>query len=306
MNNQGKLMVLVGISGSGKSTFAKRVYDSDPKKHLIVNRDKIRELLFGYTESTISDYYDHPDMFLREREVTKFEDILIKQGLQDKKTVIVDATHLRIKYLNRFQNFNVQVDYVPLDIDLKTCQERAQNRIRKVSPDIVAKQHKAFRNLYKYTDFTSYIPSTQIDGTFEYSKDKEDCVIFDIDGTLAKMDGRSPFDWSRVEDDALNMPVYNAYLAHKALGNKIVICTGRDGVCASETKSWLSAYEIFYDEFHIRAEGDCRKDYVIKEELWNDINSRYNIICIYDDRDQVVHHARSLGIAVFQVDYGNF
>ena len=54
---KGKLMVLVGISGCGKSTFAKRQYESDPKNHLIVNRDKIRELLFGYTESTINDYY---------------------------------------------------------------------------------------------------------------------------------------------------------------------------------------------------------------------------------------------------------
>lgn len=304
--SKGYLTVMIGISGSGKSTFAKRVYDANPKTTLIVNRDKIRELLFGYTESTINEYYVRPDMFSCEKEVTKFEDILIKQGLQDQKNVIVDATHLRAKYLNRFKDFNVQVDYVPLEVDLKTCQERAKNRIRSVDAGIVEKQHKAFRNLFKYTDFQSYIPSTEDVQTYVYSKDKEDCVIFDIDGTLAKMDGRSPFDWSRVEEDELNMPVYTAYLAHKALGNKIVICTGRDGVCATETKSWLSGYEIEYDEFHIREVNDCRKDYLIKEEIWKDINSRYNIVCIYDDRDQVVHHARSLGIAVFQVDYGNF
>ena len=303
---EAKLMVLIGISGSGKSTFAKRIYNSNYKTHLIVNRDKIRELLFGYTEETIGDYYDRHDLFKCEKEVTKYEDIIIKQGLQDKKTVIVDATHLRMKYLNRFKNFNVQVDYVPLDVDLKTCQERAQNRTRKVAPQIVEKQYKDFKNLYKYTDFQSYIPTSKNDDRFVSSPDKEDCVIFDIDGTLAKIIDRSPFDWSRVEEDDLNMPVYKAYLAHKALGNKIVICTGRDGVCSPQTKNWLSAYEIEYDEFHIREEGDMRKDWIIKEECWSDIASRYNIVCIYDDRDQVVNHARSLGIAVFQVDYGNF
>jgi len=304
--SKGRITVMIGISGSGKSTFAKRVYDANRKTTLIVNRDKIRELLFGYTESTINEYYARPDMFSCEKEVTKFEDILIKQGLQDSKNVIVDATHLRMKYLNRFKDFNVQVDYVPLEVDLKTCQDRAKNRVRSVASSIVEKQHKAFRNLFKQTDFQSYVPSTKTVLTYAHSDKKEDCVIFDIDGTLAKMDGRSPFDWSRVEEDALNKPVFNAYLAHKALGNKIVICTGRDGSCATETKSWLYCYGVEYDEFHIREENDCRKDYLIKEELWQDINSRYNIVCIYDDRDQVVHHARSLGIAVFQVDYGNF
>jgi len=301
-----KIIVMIGISGSGKSTFAKRLYDANPQEVMIVNRDKIRELLFGYTEVTISSYYARPDMFQCEKEVSKYEDLLIKQGLQDKKDVIVDATHLKAKYLDRFKSFNAQVDFVPLDIDVATCKERDKGRVRQVGEHIIERQHKQFRNLHKQTDFQSYYPNTEHDAKFEHSFDKEDCVIFDIDGTLAQMDGRSPFDWSRVEEDKVNEPVYTAYLAHKALGNKIVICTGRDGSCTTETKSWLAANDITYDEFHIREAGDCRKDFIIKEELWADINSRYNIVCIYDDRDQVVNHARSLGIAVFQVAYGNF
>lgn len=301
-----KILVMVGISGSGKSTFAKRLYESKPEEHMIVNRDKIRELLFGYTEETIGSYYSRPDMFKCEGEVTKYEDLLIKQGLQDNKTVIVDATHLKIKYLNRFKSFNVQVDYVPLNVDVKVCKDRDSKRVRQVGANIIDRQYKQFQNLCKQTDFSSYIPKTENDLRFEHSAEKPDCVIFDIDGTLAKMDGRSPFDWSRVEEDELNQPVYTAYLAHRALGNVIVVCTGRDGCCASETKSWLAKKDVDYDEFHIREANDCRKDYVIKEELWSDISSRYNIVCIYDDRDQVVHHARSLGIPSFQVDYGNF
>ena len=41
-------------------------------------------------------------------------------------------------------------------------------------------------------------------------------------------------------------------------------------------------------------------------EVWEDIATRYNIVFIVDDRCQVVDYARSLGLKVFQVEYGNF
>ena len=49
-----------------------------------------------------------------------------------------------------------------------------------------------------------------------------------------------------------------------------------------------------------------RKDYIIKEEMWRDICSRYYISQMFDDRDQVVEHARLLGFNVNQVAAGNF
>ena len=101
----GKLIIMCGVSGSGKSTYAHSLFKSNPSQYLIINRDKIRELIFGYTEESIVDYYKRTDINKCEKEVTHYEDTLINEGLNKNKTVIVDATHLKRKYLERFKNY---------------------------------------------------------------------------------------------------------------------------------------------------------------------------------------------------------
>ena len=66
-----KLIIMIGISGSGKSTKAKEI--SERTGALIINRDKLREMLFGYTESNIHNYYNLPDLYLKENQITSFQ-----------------------------------------------------------------------------------------------------------------------------------------------------------------------------------------------------------------------------------------
>jgi len=73
---------------------------------------------------------------------------------------------------------------------------------------------------------------------------KPAAYIFDVDGTLAKMNGRNAYDWSRVKEDTLNENVVNILHQLKKFGYKIIIFTGRDGICEKETKEWLKQYEI--------------------------------------------------------------
>ena len=120
------------------------------------------------------------------------------------------------------------------------------------------------------------------------------------------MTDREPFEWHRVGEDILREAVYEAYKAHKALGNSIIICTGRDGCCEEKTKDWLKRHDIVYDEFYIRKKNDSKKDYIVKHEMWSEICKDYHIVAMYDDRDQVVNHGRKLGFNIFQVNYGNF
>ena len=132
-------------------------------------------------------------------------------------------------------------------------------------------------------------------------------VIFDIDGTVALMNGqRSPYDWHKVEINDLNTPVYEAYKAYKAQGFKIIFCTGRDGSCEQETKNWLAEYGFEYDDFYMRPEGDMRKDSIIKKEFLGNILAKYYVLFVMDDRKQVVDMWRSEGLACFQVADGNF
>jgi len=46
--------------------------------------------------------------------------------------------------------------------------------------------------------------------------------------------------------------------------------------------------------------------FTVKEEMWRKIIETNYIVSMYDDRNQVVNHARSLGFTVCQVADGNF
>ena len=144
--------------------------------------------------------------------------------------------------------------------------------------------------------------------TLVQNKDNDPCLIFDIDGTLAHMDRskRSPYDWHKVGEDTLDMPTKAIadLMAYSRV--KVIICTGRDGVCLPETKEWLDRMGIHHDEIYIRDRGDQRADWIVKEEMWRKISEDNYIVGMFDDRLQVVRRARALGLKVFNVEYNNF
>lgn len=132
-------------------------------------------------------------------------------------------------------------------------------------------------------------------------------VICDIDGTLAIKGDRSPFDWQRVGEDKLNTTINKVLLA---LGhaNDIIFFSGRDGSCADLTRKWLEENGWPYAKLFTRAAGDMRKDSIVKRELYDQhIVGKYSVLCVLDDRDQVVRMWRDeLGLTCLQVAYGDF
>ncbi len=141
---------------------------------------------------------------------------------------------------------------------------------------------------------------------------KEDIIIFDIDGTLSlNNSGRSHYDMTLVYKDDLNIPVYKMYDCLKDK-YKIFICTGRNECSRTMTEEWLKKYNILVPSSMIFFRPDkknkrdiCQKDTIIKEQMYEQIQKEYNILCIFDDRKQVVDHARKLGHTVFQVAENN-
>ncbi|HRX44346.1 MAG TPA: AAA family ATPase [Candidatus Dojkabacteria bacterium] len=297
-----KIILLCGVSCSGKSTFASTTVRHNPDRYIVVNRDKIRELLYGYTEQSVHEYYSRNDFNKLEKQVTKYEDNIIRQGLADNKTVIVDATHLKREYLQRFKFWNVPVELEFFDVDLELAISRDSNRNRTVGKEVIERQHK------KYKSLRESLKNNPIDFTptiLQQNENLPTCYIFDIDGTLARMNNRSPYDWSKVGDDE---EIDEVSLVAKILDDKlnVIVCTGRDGICESDTRDWLDYWRIPFMELHIRPQGDMRPDWIVKEEMWRDISTRYYINGIFDDRQQVVDRSRSLGLKVFQVENHNF
>jgi len=152
---------------------------------------------------------------------------------------------------------------------------------------------------------------------------KELAIIVDVDGTLADMRGiRGPFEWDKVHldrphqdvidlvKDLAGVDTYSDTFLDDGLIEakyKIIITTGRDGVCEEATRKWLKDNGVPYDDFYIRKAGDFRKDNIIKSEIYMDhIRPKYDVKYVIDDRDQVVDMWRSLGLRVLQVAPGDF
>ncbi len=122
------------------------------------------------------------------------------------------------------------------------------------------------------------------------------------------MSGRGPYDWGRVGSDLPHEAVIAAVRAMHAAGNAIVFCSGRDEIARSETEAWLDLYVgVPYEALFMRPEGDNRKDAVVKREIFEtEIEGRWRIAGVFDDRQQVVRMWRELGLTVFQVAEGDF
>lgn len=133
-------------------------------------------------------------------------------------------------------------------------------------------------------------------------------IICDLDGTLALMNGRNPFDASTCDQDLINDPVANLLKNYKKLDYTILLVSGREDRYREPTLCFLATHEIVFDALLMRKSKDNRKDSIIKTEIYNNhIKGKYFIEFVLDDRNQVVDTWRKdLKLPCFQVYYGDF
>ena len=133
-------------------------------------------------------------------------------------------------------------------------------------------------------------------------------ILCDLDGTLAIIHDRSPFDAKRCETDLLNIPVAEIVKTYHEKGVKIILMSGREDSSRSQTMNWLSYNKIPYNALYMRKTGDIRKDSVVKKELYEaHVKRQFFVQFVLDDRNQVVDLWRlDLGLLCLQVNYGDF
>lgn len=308
-----KIIILVGISGSGKSTFAKG-YVKNHRDTVIISRDTIRMSLFGFNEETYGDYYKD-DVTEREKIVTNFFNSQLSYALEKGLDVIADNTHLNTSYIYAYKQFGVPLEIRIFDTSEDGCILRDLSRVKCVGEDVIKKQYKSFQKLknsnfreevLKYNEELLNIYATC--KKTEYDEDKPDCICVDIDGTIAHTNGkRSPYDYSKVSVDDVDEAIRDIVFQTGYSGRiSIVVCSGREDICKTDTQTWLYNNHIFPTGLFMRKAGDNRKDNIVKAELWRDIQKEYNIIAMFDDRNRVVNMARNLGYKVCQVENGDF
>ncbi len=132
-------------------------------------------------------------------------------------------------------------------------------------------------------------------------------IICDLDGTLAHLNGRSPYDASSCVDDVLSEPIAHIVRTYAGIGVSVILCSGRESKYRQPTELWLETHGIQYEALHMRRTKDFRKDAVIKTEIYNaHIREQYSVLFVLDDRNQVVDMWRGLGLTCLQVAPGDF
>jgi len=135
----------------------------------------------------------------------------------------------------------------------------------------------------------------------------ESAIICDLDGTLAWLNGRSPFSYHQCDTDLLNESVFRI-LEKFWDTHKIFIITGRSSTCRPETEKWLKQHGVKYEKLYMKPAGQERRpDVETKKEIFEQhLRNRFNVDFALDDRDRVVRMWRALGITCLQVADGNF
>lgn len=296
-------MLCVGIPASGKSTWSKDKVKYD-KKWVRVCRDDYRFML---SQAQILDPKG-------EKLVTKMVENAISAAANARYNVIVDQTNVNIKYLRDMvefcQNYG-DVTFKIFDIPLKTALERDVARDASVGEDVIKRMYKNHLDLFDSNfDFSTRKKKDRMVDNIKWKVNGNipKAVIFDIDGTLAHNNGkRGYFDWNNVDRDSVDEKVRETLKIYKNAGYEIIVVTGRDGSSEELTKMWLQKHKIPFDHYYTRPEGDFRKDSVVKKEIYeNDIKGNFNVLGVYDDRNQVVSMWRSLGLKCFQVMDGDY
>lgn len=279
-----KLLLLKGLPASGKTTFAKELVRNDGN-WVRVNKDDLRNMLNGGKWSGG-----------RERRIVKLERQLVSQAIEAGKNVVVDDTNLNPTHERYFkglaESHNADFEIKEFDTPLEECIKRDNARPNGVGETVIRRMY----NQYLKPAPAKYTPAPIL----------QPAIVCDIDGTLAHMHDRSPYDWSKVGNDNVDIPI--AWLTSVLFRSvSVILVSGRDASCRKETEDWLAKNAICYTKLFMRKEGDNRPDEVVKEEIFNkNIRGNYNVKFVLDDRNKVVDMWRQLGLKCLQVAEGDF
>jgi len=153
------------------------------------------------------------------------------------------------------------------------------------------------------------VPETILD----YNPNLKDCVLFDLDNTIAYHVKRQWFEWEKLLTDWCDPRYVKLVNIFKNAGVHVVFFTGRPKKIAEDlTKQWL---EMYFDKM-INEDGTKNWDLILADcdnlrgadskcfTYNQNIKDKYNVICSFDDSQSCVEMWRNLGILTLQTNNG--
>jgi predicted kinase len=309
----GELVVMVGIPASGKSTLVRQWVNRGGGKHVRLNRDDMRNMIYVDVP-----WDSHKDNLIRD-----LEKEMARMSLKKGHTVYIDDTNTNPRTRNDWellaQTTYVKLRVVTVTTPLADCIERDSKREgrARVGEGVVRKHHK---DLTKFS-MSAMTPKTPVLTRPVFERDAlntggwitrlpgKKWVFVDVDGTAATHKDkqgkflRNPYDESKVLLDEVNETVAEWVRGIYPHYN-VCIVSGRHDKCGDDTCEWFEGHAIPFDHIIMRRTGDNRPDYIVKAEILEELAAvigMENIAFVLDDRPQVVRMWRSHGLTVYPV-----
>ena len=292
-----KATILIGISGSGKSTYiAQNTHDQFGPN--VISKDNIRKsLIKNYNPNkNLWDQYSFKD---NEDSINSLFDIQLREAAKNKQNIVVDNTNLSKSKNERLErllkNYGyVEINYINFNLtdNINFYLENNQNRINTIPM-------RAINDQYLLAAQSGYLKLS-----------RNNIALVDIDGTVAIKCDRSPFEYNKADNDTPNQYVIdtiNALYETKRI-DYIQFLSGRESYSYELTRDWLirHGFDMNKHRLLMRKTRDCRRDSVIKNEIYESCLKQNNIKYLFDDRNQVVDMWWDQKLPVFHVgDYRN-
>lgn len=302
-----KIVIMKGLPGSGKSTYALRELVTQGYKR--INKDDLRRMIDGGRWSGKN-----------EKMILLARDQLIGMFMRERSNIVIDDTNLHPSHVQRIREivdhwnqnsalgredqYELIVDEQFLEVPVEECIRQDLQRLHSVGEKVIRDMHKKF--------LTAPPPDPEV-----YAAPRPhlpEIVLCDLDGTLCDLNGRDPYASHQCENDLLVKAVHDLLRAEiGGWGTQVIFMSGRKEYSRPETMAWLEA-NLHSDVWvnmvglFMRSDTDNRKDAIVKKELFFEhVYNRYKVKYVLDDRNQVVDMWRNeLGLTVLQVADGDF
>jgi len=293
-------IVLMGISASGKTTWAKEWVAEDPQNRIRICPSELEGSLgfAGPDSSTFTGKVSY-DVLSRSFEAglnIVIDDINLERGQLELLSQLADRLG------NGQYKVSSKVFYTSVDECI------ARDKLRN-NP----KGEKEIRRIFRqYKDRLTLLQNAEI-VTREVKVDPllPDCIIVDIDGTLClNVTGRPFYNaGNSVLQDRPVIPVCKVIRSFISTDVcEVIFITGRDNSMAKATEEYIEQHlgivnpKIFY-----RDAKDFRKSYQTKLEVYQKhILGKYNVVFVMEDNNSVVKMFREQGLTVLQPNASDY
>lgn len=302
-----KLILVQGISGSGKTTWAKQWVEEDPVDRIRLNYDDLRCMLGKY--------------WVPEREplVKKMFDTALDEAMFAGYNIIIDnMSNLNPKHVQEYQaliyNHNLkyednqyEIEFKLFDTPVEICIERDSKREIPIGETVIRQQWKKYRNY-----IIQQSVKEMLDNQLKEDPNLHHCIIVDMDATLCFNTSGRPFFGPGTAEQMINdIPNTNVIDLVRAYCDiydcELVVITGRDESCRKATLEWLDNHYLYPNLLLMRKEGDYSKGDECKKKLYEEyIKGKYNVDLVFEDSSKVVKMYRDLGLTVLQPNEGKF